>query len=741
MSKNLLFAIPLFVSIGVISAKPVPVSVAQTVASNFYTQVSHHSVGSLTLAYAETSRTFGVLYYVFNVNSGFVVISGDDALSPVLGYSTEGNYVMPQPGNNVYYWLQSEASQISYVKSQNIQALTKVAGEWNILQNNLKAHNHRTHTPISVAPLCKTTWDQPYPYNALCPGGSVTGCVATCMAQVMKYWDYPAHGIGSSFYYETSPENYGLLQANYDTSSYVWSAMPNSVTTNNHEVSKLMYDCGVSVNMSYSPSESGAWVIAADNKICAQNSYVKYFGYNANTIQGLKRKNYSDSAWIAMIDSELTNKRVIEYAGWDSVYGGHTWVCDGFDSTNKLHMNWGWSGADNGYYQLDTFNPGGYFFSKTHEIVIGIEPPSLVASFDAAPTNGCLGLGVSFTDRSMISDSAFPITSRQWTFTGGTPPSSISQNPSVIYNTPGTFPVTLVITNNNGTDTLTKTALININGPNPLPFLQEFEGAWPPAEWAINNPWLHATTWQQYSGTGGYGASSHCMYYDNCMDGKKGERDQVYSPVYDFSTSANPYIYFDVAYTPYNSIYSDTLAVYYSLDCGNTFTRVYMKGGMDLCTTGGVTVLEGANANMNGCFVPLGSNWRTDTIMIPAIAGQSNVLFSFENRSGNGSNIYIDNINVPSTTGISTIAENTTTLNVYPNPNNGNFNISFNTVPGVNYEISIYNVLGQQIASKTIQNNEAKFIYPVNLSEYGKGVYSVVLRYGEKQSIEKVSVF
>ncbi len=175
--------------------------------------------------------------------------------------------------------------------------------------------------------------------------------------------------------------------------------------------------------------------------------------------------------------------------------------------------------------------------------------------------------------------------------------------------------------------------------------MKNLKESFPPTQWNINNPWLHAASWSQYSGTGGYGNSNHCMYFNNCLDGKLGQTDQVYTAVYDFSAVSTPYLYFDVAYTPYNSQYSDTLALYYSTDCGNTFTRVYLKGGMNLCTTGGVTVLQGANSDMNGCFVPLSNNWRTDTVMIPAIAGQSNVMFSFENRSGNGSNIYIDNIN------------------------------------------------------------------------------------------------
>jgi PKD repeat protein len=742
MRKNLLFIFSLLVSVTLLNAKPVPVPLAQKVASNFLSNNLHIPVNGLELAYTGSSSV-GALFYVFNMNenSGFVIVSADDAVNPIIGYSTHGSYVIPEPGSNFYYWIQKWSLHLANVKSQSQQASPQIGDEWSSYENNTILHRHLSHSPNSVAPLCQTTWDQPSPYNAMCPGGSVTGCVATCMAQIMKYWNYPAHGLDTSFYFEYSPENYGLLFANYDTSNYVWTAMPNSVTSTNHEVAKLMYDCGVSVDMGYSPSESGAWVITADDKICAQSAFVNYFGYDANTIQGLKRKNYSDSAWMALIENELNNNRVVEYVGWDSVNGGHTWVCDGYDTNSFLHMNWGWSGYDNGYYELDTLNPRPYFFSKSEEILIGIEPPPLLAAFDADPLSGCTGTTVNFTDRSLNSSLSGPIVSRQWSFPGGYPASSNALNPSVVYNTPGIYPVTLVVANNNAIDTLTKTTYISISPSNALPFIQAFEGTFPPAQWSISNPWRHATTWQQYTGTGGYGASSHCLYYDNCQDGIKGEYDQVNTPVYDFSSVTNPFLYFDVAYTPYNTTYSDTLAVYYSVDCGQTFSLAYLKGGMNLCTTGGVTVLGGANSNMNGCFLPLSSNWRTDTVMLPSsVAGQSNVMFSFENRSGNGSNIYVDNINVPVPTGINNLTE-TTSLDVYPNPNTGNFNISFSTVTGTTYQISIYNELGQSVATKTVENADGKYIYPVNLSEFGKGVYSIVLKYGQKQAIEKVAIF
>lgn len=638
-----------------LQANPVASSVAKTVAQGFYAQRSSISSPNFSLVYTERSNTGDPVYYIYNVNTndGFVIVSAEDATHPILGYSTTGQYVIPEKGTNIDFWMQTKKGQILSIRSKNYTASSDIADEWTSYQNNkAPSHSAKRFTSImSVLPLCHSTWDQPSPYNDYCPGGSVTGCVATAMAQIMRYWSYPAHGIGSSCYDDVPPaytDNWGMLCAEYDTSHYAWSAMPYSVSSANNEVSKLMYDCGVSVDMDYTPTGSGAEVLGGNPS--AQYSYVNYFGYNAATLNGVYESSYSVSAWESLIENELNNSRLVQYAGFDSYYGGHTWVCDGYDAINDFHMNWGWSGADDGYYNVDSLNPSPYDFIVNEQILYGIEPPPVLAEFNASPTSGCGPLHVTFTDQSLVPAPSVPITAWSWTFTGGTPSTSALQNPTVVYSTPGTYAVTLTVTNSQGNNTLTRTSYITVNSTNALPLVQGFEGSFPPSQWAINNPNGHATTWAQYA-IGAYGSSSHSMYYNNCSGGIVGEYDQIYTPEYNFSSVSNPVLYFDVAYAPYDVTTSppesDTLAIYYSTDCGQTFTRIYLKGGMTLCTTGGKSVVGGANTNSNGCFEPLTTNWRTDTIHIPAIAGNSGVLFSFENRSGNGTNMYIDNINIP----------------------------------------------------------------------------------------------
>src|SRR5665213_3647716 len=163
------------------------------------------------------------------------------------------------------------------------------------------------------------------------------------MAQIMRFWKYPTTGTGSSSYCDCgSPNftsNYGTLNANYGATTYNWNNMPLNVTSANTDVATFNYQCGVSVEMDYSPSGSGAQVIDYGGGYpCAQISYVNYFGYDPSTIQGHDKSSYSDTQWIALLKGDLDIGRPIQYVGADPSAGGHTWVCDGYDANDNFHM-------------------------------------------------------------------------------------------------------------------------------------------------------------------------------------------------------------------------------------------------------------------------------------------------------------------------------------------------------------------------------------------------------------------
>ena len=733
-----IYSILLFLFLlGVTYANPITKNTAQKVAINFYSRTFKSLNPIAILAYTEYASDSQAVYYVFNVNTkdGFVIVSADDAAHPILGCSNIGNYITSVNNNNVAWWMNCRKQEIVFARAKNIAATSDITNEWMGYENNSLPN---THNPMSIiGPLMQTTWDQDPNYNAMCPGGSVTGCVATAMAQIMKYWSYPPNGHGSSGYWDEQAysyqNNYGFLFANYDTSKYVWSAMPLNVSSPNNQVAKLMYDCGVSVDMDYG-YESGSWVITGDYPVCSQASYVKYFGYNPKTIQGLYQSHYTFSNWTNLIENELNNGRPVQYVGWDSISPnnepGHTWVCDGYNSNTLLfHMNWGWSGGDDGWFSLNALNAGGYQFNWWNEALIGIEPPATSPYFVGTPTFGCKGMTVQFTDQSIV-DSNLTITLRKWLLPGGTPSTSTAINPSVVYNTTGTYNVTEIIGDARGTDTLVRNAYISVDSASPLSVAEGFESpTFPPTGWAINNPNLYSYVWQLNTSIGGYGNSVQSMYFNNCQGyqdyappGKAGldiigQRQQIYTPEYNFTSITKPEIYFDVAYAPYNSTFSDTLVIYYSTDCGATFTSVYSKGGLTLGTTGSYIT---SDTNSLGCFLPSNNQWRTDTIHISAIAGLNNVMFSFENRSGNGSPLYVDNINIPggivvtNTTGISS----NPSVSVYPNPNNGTFAIALTNISG-SPVLKIYNVLGQIVNTYSLKNDNTE----INLSSQPNGIY------------------
>ena len=360
MGRIILLLISIFISVS-LHAKPIKKESALIVGRNFLQSTSE----SLIMVHTEQARflpdtTAIALYYIFNDlnNHSFVIVAGDDASSPILGYSKESIYDTKDIGSNVAKWLEGYEQELRFIIIKNIPTTDEIQFEWNYLLNGPTMIALQGET---VSPLLKTKWNQGTYYNTLCPYDyslsrrSVTGCVATAMAQIMKYWGHPKKGTGSHSYIHP---NYGNLSANFSITNYNWSNMPNQVTSSNNDVATVMYHAGVSVDMDYSPDGSGAWVIKGNSPIvnCSEFAFTNYFDYSSSTV-GLKRNDYSESTWISMLKSELDLQRPIMYTGQGSG-GGHAFVCDGYDAANFFHFNWGWGGMYDGYFKVNSLNPG-----------------------------------------------------------------------------------------------------------------------------------------------------------------------------------------------------------------------------------------------------------------------------------------------------------------------------------------------------------------------------------------------
>ncbi len=382
----ILFILPTYI---LIKANTIDSLQARLVAMNFYSQNTKIKEINLTLAYTKVSSESRItIYYVYNVNQndGWIIVAADDASFPILGYSLKGHFKEENLKSNFLSWMDNYEEQILYIKKNNIQPDQRIKNRWEYLQK--KGLIKLNKVTSNVAPLLNTSWTQGRYYNNLCPpdlgadsnmGGHVpAGCVAIAMAQIMTKWKSPVRGTGVWQY----SSNYGLLSANFGSTTYNWNYMPSSLDSKNDAVATLIYQCGVSVEMQYGTKESGAYVISATSPTlhCAEYALKTYFGYNSNTLHSEQKNNVtSDLAWVDTLEKELDNGRPILYSAADyssTPVNAHAWVCDGYDSNDLMHMNWGLIGNPNpnGYYAVSALNPGTHKFNNDQAILIGIQP-------------------------------------------------------------------------------------------------------------------------------------------------------------------------------------------------------------------------------------------------------------------------------------------------------------------------------------------------------------------------------
>lgn len=271
-------------------------------------------------------------YYVFNNDAGgFVIIAGDDAVAPVLGYTSTGAF----DANNLPEGLKDLLK--SY--EQQIAALGK----------NYKANAISTRVEFTGEKLLNTAkWNQVAPFNKFTPNNYVTGCVATAGAIVMKHHGYPAKGVGSHSYTWNGQNLTASFEHDYD-----WANMPARYTGDNDEafdgVARLMSDLGIAVNMQYA---NGGSASALEDLVTALK---KYFGYRKYA-RHLKIEDLGAEAWNGRLRAEIDANRPVLYAASDANVGGHSFVIDGYKD-ESFSVNWGWGGYCDGFYRVGALNP------------------------------------------------------------------------------------------------------------------------------------------------------------------------------------------------------------------------------------------------------------------------------------------------------------------------------------------------------------------------------------------------
>ena len=377
MKKNILAFFALLLGITSLQAKPVDVGKAQRLGLNFVQHkplFSKNLVQNLDLAYTCRADNGMATAYVFNFSGGFVVVAADDASSPIIAYSNQGNFNYETAPDGLLFMLGEHSRSIEKMMQQNQPATADILCRWKNLEEHGFLHSERG-TAI-VGPLVQQRWDQGSPFNMYVPSGCPTGCVATAMAQLMKYWEWPVQGTG-----EHSYQWHGqTLSANFGETTYDWANMldfygGNATPEQKQAVATLMWHCGVSVDMNYASDGSGAY--STDVPAAINN----YFSYSEHATHIGRSGTYAD--WIALLKTNIDQHIPLYYSGQSSE-GGHAFICDGYDSDDLFYFNWGWGGSGNAFFLIDGEN---FDYSGSQAIVYDFVPNYVYNQMPQAPEN------------------------------------------------------------------------------------------------------------------------------------------------------------------------------------------------------------------------------------------------------------------------------------------------------------------------------------------------------------------
>ena len=348
----------------------------QFVRANFNNELKSNE---LQLVYTGLSNRNEACFYAFNVGQeGFVIVSADDRFRPIVGYSDEGPFATENPSPELMFYLDKI---IEARTSRSAVLFTNTEEEWQSVMSTGRLLSRNGGRGVDY--LCTTKWNQDSPYNLYAPSASsgpggrcYAGCVATAMSQVMKFWDHPVHGTGSHSYY---CQGYGSQSANFGNTTYNWEHMPDHVGGNSTQeeieaVALLMYHCGVSVDMNFSPGGSGA------NSWDVPYAIRHYFSYsNQCSLKG--RDEYSLIAWQNMLKEQFELGWPVYYSGF-SDSGGHAFVCDGYNDNDLFHYNWGWGGSSDGWFVIDEIDYAGWA-----QAIINYVPSDVYTYMPQEPTD------------------------------------------------------------------------------------------------------------------------------------------------------------------------------------------------------------------------------------------------------------------------------------------------------------------------------------------------------------------
>jgi len=689
----LIFLLP-----SILLASPVSQQTAERVAKNLWLerntntqQITLESI-HITNVFVEYSSANDALIYIFNINNkGFVMISADDRAYPILGYSFQGIYEGIDQGSPAFEeWVDNYKKQIEDVIVNNHPAGKKTSDAWAFYTSkDLSLFQNFKSGTKSMTPLLSTIWGQTGFYNDMCPsdanGEALVGCVAVAMAQVMAYYMYPSQGTGSYGYYHPT---YGYLSANFGATSYNWNGIQNSVNMVNDDVALIMSHVGISVNMYYGVTGSSSYTQNTEDAL------EDNFGYSTST-NYVEKSDYSSTNWKNLLVTQLDAKKPMIYSGSGS--GGHAFNCDGYQSTDYFHFNWGWTGYADGYYYVTNLNPAGENFTQNQAAVINIEP--LSSSYPSY----CTGATTLTTLTGMFEDGSGPLENYQ-------------NNANCSWLIQPTTPVDYITIEFNELNTEASNDVITIyeGATTASPVVGTYSGATLPTTFSVSGTAALVTFTSNSSTVNtGWKISYYSHPTDFCSS-----LTQLTAPSGDIDDGSGAYDYANTTICRWQITPPGMQQIILYFDAfdlgGGDIVRVYDAQHQILLN------------EFTGTTIP-------PTVVCNATSMQVQFI-SDASITGDGFEAHYTSSNA--------INENQVfeSLVIYPNPANDILNIEFKQFGNELLNIELMDAVGKIVKEYSFDSNETNFRTSIDVSDLSQGMYMLKLSQAGKVQYEKLII-
>ena len=353
-------------------------------------------------------------YVVTFSPEGWVIVSGEDVIEPIVGYNPKGNVSSTIMPDNMKEFMDAYTHQIKHLSQTTARKHFQWSNDFDYSRTVT-----RDASKTAIEPLITVNWGQSSPYNKYCPKKdtepTAVGCVAVAMGQAMSVQRWPSKAKSKASY---SCPGYGYLSVDYDKErAYNWDDIL-SGTNGNDEVARLLYHAGVSVSMQYGNEEEGSGVPTSRASSSIANALKDIFAYGSNVTYYNSTSYPGD--WNQLLINELMAGRAIIYNGVDTKNeAGHCFNIDGYDGAGLFHVNWGWSGRFNGYFPITHLYADGKNYDSHHSAVVGIGAGNQpIKSIGLSNFNIEEGLDAGAVVAQITVDNALPRQSQHLTVTG-----------------------------------------------------------------------------------------------------------------------------------------------------------------------------------------------------------------------------------------------------------------------------------------------------------------------------------